>query len=82
VIAATPDRLPADKVAVSIVEAWRGSLIHWITTDANGTIGRYAIRDPSFQNWTGLAIAARHNLVADFPLINKSFGLSYSGDDL
>jgi len=82
VITATPDRLPADKVAVSIVEAWRGSLIHWITTDADGTIGLYAIRDPSFQNWTGLAIAARHNLVADFPLINKSFGLSYSGDDL
>jgi Ni,Fe-hydrogenase III large subunit/Ni,Fe-hydrogenase III component G len=78
----TPDQLPKDSVAVAVVEAWRGSLIHWVTTDADGAIGRYAIRDPSFQNWTGLAIAARRGLVADFPLINKSFGLSYSGNDL
>ena len=43
---------------------------------------RYAIKDPSFNNWTGLAIAARGSLVADFPLCNKSFNLSYSGNDL
>lgn len=77
-----PDRLPADAVGVGVVEAWRGELIHWITTAAAGAIARYAIKDPSFNNWTGLAIAARGNLVADFPLCNKSFNLSYSGNDL
>lgn len=77
-----PDALPDGKIGIAVVEAWRGELIHWITTDNQGEIAGYAIRDPSFQNWTGLAIAARHNLVADFPLINKSFNLSYSGNDL
>jgi len=67
---------------VGVVEAWRGELIHWITTDGEGRISRYAIKDPSFNNWTGLAIAVRGNVVADFPLCNKSFNLSYSGNDL
>lgn len=74
--------LPPSSVGVGVVEAWRGELIHWITTDEAGLIRRYAIRDPSFSNWTGLAIAVRGNLVADFPLCNKSFSLSYSGNDL
>jgi Ni,Fe-hydrogenase III large subunit len=77
-----PTALPAQAVGIGIVEAWRGELIHWITTDAQGAISRYAIKDPSFNNWTGLAIAIRGNLVADFPLCNKSFNLSYSGNDL
>jgi Ni,Fe-hydrogenase III large subunit len=79
---ALPERLPAGRVAVGVVEAWRGELIHWVTTDGEGRISRYCIKDPSFNNWTGLAIAARGNLVADFPLCNKSFSLSYSGNDL
>lgn len=74
--------LPADAVGVGIVEAWRGELIHWITTDEMGRIARYAIKDPSLSNWAGLTIAVRGNLVADFPLCNKSFNLSYSGNDL
>jgi Ni,Fe-hydrogenase III large subunit/Ni,Fe-hydrogenase III component G len=74
--------LPADSVGIGIVEAWRGELLHWITTDENGGINRYCIKDPSFNNWTGLAIATRGNLVTDFPLCNKSFNLSYSGNDL
>ena len=77
-----PESLPASQVAIGIVEAWRGELIHWVTTGPRGEIGRYSIRDPSFQNWTGVSIAVRNNLVADFPLINKSFNLSYSGNDL
>ena len=76
-----PD-LPRSRGAVGVVESWRGELVHWITTGRNGEIERYALRDPSFQNWTGLAIAVRNNLVADFPMINKSFSLSYSGNDL
>jgi Ni,Fe-hydrogenase III large subunit/Ni,Fe-hydrogenase III component G len=74
--------LPPDHVGVGVVEAWRGELIHWVTTDGEGRIQRYAIKDPSFNNWAGLAIAVRGNLVADFPLCNKSFNLSYSGNDL
>jgi Ni,Fe-hydrogenase III large subunit len=74
--------LPGDAVGIGIVEAWRGELLHWITTDAQGAISRYAIKDPSFNNWTGLAIAVRNNLVGDFPLCNKSFNLSYCGNDL
>lgn len=76
------EELPSGQVGVGIVEAWRGELIHWITTSGDGTIGRYAIKDPSFSNWTGLGVAVRANLVADFPLCNKSFNLSYSGNDL
>lgn len=76
------DKLPPDRVGVGVVEAWRGELIHWVTTGSDGKIQRYAIKDPSFNNWTGLAIAVRGNLVADFPLCNKSFNLSYSGNDL
>lgn len=53
-----------------------------IVTDSNGQITRYAIKDPSFNNWTAIAIAIRNNLIADFPLCNKSLALSYSGSDL
>ncbi len=77
-----PDKLPANEIGVGIVEAHRGELIHLIFTDAVGGICRYAIKDPSVNNWTALAIAVRNNLVADFPLCNKSFSLSYSGHDL
>jgi Ni,Fe-hydrogenase III large subunit len=77
-----PETLPPESLGIGVVEAWRGELIHWITTDARGQISRYALKDPSFNNWTGLAIAVRNNLVADFPLCNKSFNLSYSGNDL
>lgn len=76
------DSLSPNRIGVGVVEAWRGELIHWVTTDDEGRIRRYAIKDPSFNNWTGLAIAVRGNLVADFPLCNKSFNLSYSGNDL
>ena len=76
------EALTPDEFGIGIVEAWRGELIHWVTTDSTGAISRYAIKDPSFNNWTGLAIAARGNLVTDFPLCNKSFNLSYSGNDL
>lgn len=77
-----PNDLPRNASGVGIVEAHRGELIHLIFTDDKGKCSRYAIKDPSVNNWTGLAIAVRNNLVSDFPLCNKSFGLSYSGHDL
>jgi Ni,Fe-hydrogenase III large subunit/Ni,Fe-hydrogenase III component G len=77
-----PDTLPANGAGLGIVEAFRGELIHLLFTDSAGRIKRYAIKDPSFNNWTAISIAIRNNLIADFPLCNKSLALSYSGNDL
>lgn len=79
---AVPENLPANATGLGIVEATRGELIHLIFTDEDGKICRYAIKDPSFDNWTAISIAIRDNLIADFPLCNKSMALSYSGNDL
>ena len=74
--------LPKDTMAISIVEGWRGEIVHIALTDMNGTLSKYKIKDPSFNNWYGLALAVRNNGVSDFPLCNKSFNLSYCGCDL
>lgn len=67
---------------ISIVEGWRGDIVYLVSTDAEGNIDRVDVRDPSFLNWTALGYAGLGNIVPDFPLINKSFNLSYSGNDL
>jgi Ni,Fe-hydrogenase III large subunit/Ni,Fe-hydrogenase III component G len=69
-------------LAVGVVEGWRGEIVYFATTDKNGNISRVAPRDPSFVNWAILKDAGFDNVVPDFPLINKSFNLSYSGNDL
>jgi Ni,Fe-hydrogenase III large subunit len=74
--------LAANKLTVSLVEGWRGELCHVALTDANGHVQRYKIVDPSFHNWTGVALALRGQQISDFPLCNKSFNLSYCGHDL
>ena len=51
-------------------------------TDAEGGWMAYKVVDPSFHNWTGLAMALRGEQISDFPLCNKSFNLSYCGHDL
>jgi Ni,Fe-hydrogenase III large subunit len=79
---ALPDKLPANKQSAGIVEAFRGELIHLCITGDDGLIRRYAIKDPSFNNWTMISIIVRDNLIADFPLCNKSLSLSYGGNDL
>lgn len=76
------NNLIPDSMVVSIVEGWRGEIVHIVMTDLNREISRYKIKDPSFNNWYGLALAVRNNGVSDFPLCNKSFNLSYSGNDL
>ena len=55
---------------------------HVALTDAAGRFRRYKIVDPSFHNWTGLALALRGTAISDFPICNKSFNLSYCGFDL
>ncbi len=70
------------RFAFGLTEAPRGENIHWIMTGENNTIYRYKIRTPSFCNWPALCHAVKGNIVPDFPLINKSFNLSYAGNDL
>jgi Ni,Fe-hydrogenase III large subunit len=69
-------------IAVSLVEGWRGEICHVALTDDLGRLTAYKIVDPSFHNWTGLALALRDQQISDFPLCNKSFNLSYCGYDL
>ncbi len=64
------------------IEAWRGEVLVTIETDGRGRIARAHCHDPSWQNWPVLEHAVIGNIVPDFPLINKSFNLSYSGQDL
>lgn len=68
--------------ALGYVEAWRGPLLVWTRLNANGKIERCKIVDPSFHNWEGLSFAVLGNIIPDFPLCNKSFDLSYPGNDL
>lgn len=72
----------ADTLAVALVEGWRGETCHVALTDSAGRFRRYKIVDPSFHNWTGLALALRGQAISDFPVCNKSFNLSYCGFDL
>jgi Ni,Fe-hydrogenase III large subunit/Ni,Fe-hydrogenase III component G len=76
-----PDALPGSSSALGWAEGWRGECLHWIQTDEQGHLTRVKVTDPSFKNWPGLARAVPGNILPDFPVINKSFNLSYSGND-
>ena len=67
---------------ISLVEGWRGEILHLCSTNNDGKISQYKIKDPSFNNWYGLSLALRNTAISDFPLCNKSFDLSYAGHDL
>ena len=68
--------------ALGYAEGWRGPVLYWLKVDACGVIERCKVVDPSFHNWQGLSYAVLGNIIPDFPLCNKSFDLSYSGNDL
>jgi hydrogenase-4 component G len=70
----------ATGAAFAAVESPRGELLYWLQLE-EGRIKRCHVRSPSFQNWPALPLAVVGNIIADFPLINKSFNLSYSGCD-
>ena len=76
--------VPAPEAARGIgwVEGWRGEILVALETGADGRTVRCHCHDPSWQNWPVLEHAVIGNIVPDFPLINKSFNLSYSGHDL
>ncbi|WP_327589619.1 NADH-quinone oxidoreductase subunit C [Nonomuraea sp. NBC_00507] len=67
---------------VGLVEGWRGTIAHRIELAPDGTLTRVKIVDPSFFNWPALPVALNSAIVPDFPLVNKSFNLSYAGNDL
>jgi Ni,Fe-hydrogenase III large subunit len=90
-IAETLENIPSGAIATSVpgdqsaegfsaVESPRGELLYWIRVQ-DGYVRRCHIKSPSFQNWPALPLAMPGNIIADFPLINKSFNLSYSGCD-
>ncbi len=70
-----------DGDGLGVVEGWRGTAVHRVSL-SGGRVARWSVTDPSFYNWPALAIALRHTIVPDFPLANKSFNLSYAGNDL
>ncbi len=74
--------LPKNSATISIVEGWRGDIVYFVQTDSKGEISRVKVRDASFLNWRVVPHAVTNDVVPDFPLINKSFNLSYSGNDL
>lgn len=67
---------------VGIVEGWRGTIVHRVEIAEDGTLTRATVVDPSFVNWPALPVALSDTIVPDFPLTNKSFNLSYAGNDL
>lgn len=91
-IAQLLERLPEEPLAVAVpaqagegmalVEGFRGDILVWLRLGGDGTVDRCHLRDPSWFQWPLLEAAIEGNIVADFPLCNKSFNCSYSGHDL
>ncbi|TCZ60953.1 hydrogenase large subunit [Roseicella aquatilis] len=67
---------------IGVVEGFRGDCLHWVALDEAGLVRAAFPRDPSWLQWPLLEAAIEGNIVADFPLCNKSFNCSYSGVDL
>ncbi|MCD9879153.1 hydrogenase large subunit [Streptomyces guryensis] len=70
------------RTGVGLVEGWRGSITTRVELAPDGTLARVKPVDPSFFNWPALPVALADTIVPDFPLTNKSFNLSYAGNDL
>ena len=80
--AEVPSSTGAPCEGVAMVEGFRGDILVWLRLNAAGTIARCHLRDPSWFQWPLLEAAIEGNIVADFPLCNKSFNCAYSGQDL
>jgi Ni,Fe-hydrogenase III large subunit/Ni,Fe-hydrogenase III component G len=82
-LSATAPQVPHRAGAgLGITEGWRGSTVHRVEVSPSGELTRCKIVDPSFLNWPALSVALAGTIVPDFPLANKSFNLSYAGNDL
>ncbi len=71
-----------DRSGFAAVEGWRGEILYWVQSGPKGEINRCMVRDPSTVTWLGLEQCIHGNIVPDFPVCNKSFNQSYSGNDL
>jgi Ni,Fe-hydrogenase III large subunit len=80
--ASGPASLRSDTLCVSIREGVRGPVVQALETGADGRLLQFKLQDPSLANWFGLALSMRNNAISDFPICNKSFDLSYCGNDL
>ena len=76
------DGLGADGHGTGLVEGWRGTIAHRVQLAPDGSLARVKVVDPSFLTWPALSVALGDTIVPDFPLVNKSFNLSYAGNDL
>ena len=65
-----------------LVEGWRGTIAHRVELAPDGSLARVKVVDPSFLTWPALSVALADTIVPDFPVVNKSFNLSYAGNDL
>lgn len=72
----------SDRSGIALVEGWRGEIACWVQSGPQGEINRCMVRDPSSLTWLGLEQCIHGNIVPDFPVCNKSFNASYSGNDL
>ncbi len=77
-----PQNLEPFRSALGYAESHRGQTVHWVMTGENNSIFRYKVRTASFFNWPIIEQAVLNDIVPDFPLVNKSLDLSYSGNDL
>jgi Ni,Fe-hydrogenase III large subunit len=82
VLRVAPGALAPGELVVALAEGWRGEIAHVAVTDEQGRVRRWKVTDPSFHDWTALAVAMAGTPISDFPLCNKSFNLSYAGHDL
>jgi Ni,Fe-hydrogenase III large subunit len=67
---------------LALIEGFRGDILAWVRIGSDGRVERCHLRDPSWFQWPLLEAVIEGNIVADFPLCNKSFNCSYSGHDL
>jgi Ni,Fe-hydrogenase III large subunit len=80
-IKSSPSKSTGD-ISIASVEAPRGACTMLLELSSDGKIKQLSVRTASFRNWRGIEKAVLGNIVPDFPLINKSFNLSYAGTDL
>lgn len=75
-------KLKPEHFAISLVEGWRGEICHCAVTNSQGELQYYKVKDPSLHNWKALELSLRNVEISDFPINNKSYNLSYCGNDL
>lgn len=81
-ILAVADCNPASADGLGLVEGWRGNILTFVRFGTDGRVERFFPRDPSWLSWPALEILQLGNIIADFPVCNKSVNASYSGQDL